>query len=107
MSEFVFLYRGDAGRSPERMQQSMQKWMAWFKGLGERAHINDRGQPPKSPTRMSPCFVRHCPKLSAMTRNFPRGAFLSMSFVTLFLPALCYFHQLQNTQNQDWVEVPR
>ena len=27
MSEYVFLYRGDeAGRSPERIQQSMQKW---------------------------------------------------------------------------------
>jgi hypothetical protein len=44
--------------------------------------------------------VRHCPKLLAMTRNLPRGAFLSMSFVTLLPPALCYFHQLQNTQNQ-------
>jgi hypothetical protein len=46
MSEYVFLYRGgEAGRSPERMQQSMQKWMAWFKGLGEKGHIKDRGQP--------------------------------------------------------------
>src|SRR5690348_6639064 len=36
MSEYVFLYRGgEAGRSPERMEQSMQKWIAWFKGLGE------------------------------------------------------------------------
>jgi len=39
MSEYVFLYRGgEAGRSPERIQQSMQKWMAWFKGLGEKGH---------------------------------------------------------------------
>jgi hypothetical protein len=53
----------------------------------------------KSPTRMSLCFVRHCPKLLAMTRNLPRGAFLSMSFVTLLPPALCYFHQLQNPQS--------
>jgi hypothetical protein len=46
MSEYVFLYRGgEAGRSPERMQQSMQKWMAWFKSLGEQGHIKDRGQP--------------------------------------------------------------
>lgn len=46
MSEFVYLYRGgEAGRSPERMQQSMQKWMAWFKELGENGHIKDRGQP--------------------------------------------------------------
>jgi hypothetical protein len=37
MSEFVYLYRGgEAGRSPERMQQTMQKWMAWFKDLAEK-----------------------------------------------------------------------
>ena len=46
MSEFVFLYRGgEAGRSPEQMQQTMQKWMAWFKDLAEKGHIKDRGQP--------------------------------------------------------------
>src|SRR5260370_25818815 len=46
MSEYVFLYRGgEAGRSPERVQQSMQKWMAWFKELGQQGHIKDQGQP--------------------------------------------------------------
>jgi hypothetical protein len=46
MSEYVFLYRGVASdRSPEQMQQSMQKWMAWLKQLGEKGHIKDRGQP--------------------------------------------------------------
>ena len=46
MNEFVFLYRGgEAGRSPERMQQTMQKWMAWFKELAEKGHVIDRGQP--------------------------------------------------------------
>ena len=46
MSEFVFLYRGgEAGRSPERAQQMMQKWMAWLKDLGEKGHIKDQGQP--------------------------------------------------------------
>ena len=46
MSEFVFLYRGgEAGRSPDQMQQTMQKWMAWFKDLAEKGHIKDRGQP--------------------------------------------------------------
>jgi hypothetical protein len=46
MNEFVFLYRGgEAGRSPERAQQMMQKWMAWFKELGEKGHLKDRGQP--------------------------------------------------------------
>ena len=46
MSEFVYLYRGgEAGRSPERMQQSMQKWMAWLKDLTGKGHIKDQGQP--------------------------------------------------------------
>jgi hypothetical protein len=46
MSEFVFLYRGgEAGGSPEKMQQVMQKWMAWFKGLAEKGNVKDQGQP--------------------------------------------------------------
>jgi hypothetical protein len=46
MSEFLYLYRGgESGRSPERMQQIMQKWMAWLKELGESGHIKDQGQP--------------------------------------------------------------
>jgi hypothetical protein len=46
MSEYVYLYRGGArDRSPEQMQQSMQKWMAWLKDLGEQGHIKDRGLP--------------------------------------------------------------
>jgi hypothetical protein len=46
MSEFVFLYRGsEAGRSPERAQQMMQKWMTWMKELGAKGHIKDQGHP--------------------------------------------------------------
>jgi hypothetical protein len=46
MSEYVFLYRGgEVGTSPERAQQSIQKWMAWFKELGQKGHIKDQGQP--------------------------------------------------------------
>jgi hypothetical protein len=46
MSEFVFLYRGGArDRSPEQMQQMMQKWMTWMKDLGANGHLKDRGQP--------------------------------------------------------------
>jgi hypothetical protein len=46
MSEYVFLYRGgEAGRSPERIQQSMQKWMAWFKELAEKGHVKNQGHP--------------------------------------------------------------
>lgn len=46
MNEFLFLYRGgEASRSPEKMQQSMQKWMAWFKQLSENGHIKHPGHP--------------------------------------------------------------
>ena len=46
MSEFVYLYRGgERGTSPAIAQQTMQKWMAWFKDLTEKGHIKDRGQP--------------------------------------------------------------
>ena len=46
MSQFVYLYRGaERGRSPEKMQEMMQKWMAWMKQLSENGHIKDPGQP--------------------------------------------------------------
>ena len=46
MSEYVLLYHGgEAGRSPEKMQQSMQKWMAWFKDMAEKGHVKNQGQP--------------------------------------------------------------
>jgi hypothetical protein len=46
MSQFIYLYRGgDREASPERMQQIMQKWMAWMKELADEGHMKDRGQP--------------------------------------------------------------
>ncbi len=46
MNEFVFLYRGsEPGRSPERAQQMMQKWMTWLKELADGGNLKDRGQP--------------------------------------------------------------
>ena len=48
MSEFLYVYRGGgnrAERSPEQMQQVMQKWMAWMQGLAEKGHLKDRGHP--------------------------------------------------------------
>jgi hypothetical protein len=46
MSEFLYLYRGGVrGASPEQMQQTMQKWMAWFKQLSEKGHITNMGHP--------------------------------------------------------------
>lgn len=38
MQKYMFLFRGGedarAASSPEEMQQHLQKWGAWFKGLG-------------------------------------------------------------------------
>ncbi len=51
MSEFLYLYRSTteasqaAMGSPERMQQSMQAWMAWMKQLAAQGHIKDQGHP--------------------------------------------------------------
>jgi hypothetical protein len=46
MSEYVFLYRGgESGRSPERWQEMMQKWMAWMKDVREKGHLKDQGHP--------------------------------------------------------------
>jgi hypothetical protein len=51
MSAFVYLYRRDEAvsrasmTSPEQMQKSMQKWMAWMKELAEKGHIKDQGHP--------------------------------------------------------------
>jgi hypothetical protein len=46
MSEFTFLFRGrDMSASPERMQQTTQKWLAWFKELGANGYIKEPGHP--------------------------------------------------------------
>src|ERR1700733_12981217 len=51
MSQFLYLYRmADAARqeamgTPERAQQSMQRWMTWMKELDAKGHLKDRGQP--------------------------------------------------------------
>ncbi len=46
MSEYVFLYRGgETNRSPEQYQQSLQKWMAWFKEMADKGHVKNMGHP--------------------------------------------------------------
>jgi hypothetical protein len=46
MSEFLYIYRGgEREGSPEKMQEVMQKWMAWLKDLGQKGHLKDQGQP--------------------------------------------------------------
>jgi hypothetical protein len=46
MSEFTFLFRGrDTSSSPEQMQKTMQKWVAWFKELNEKGQVKEPGHP--------------------------------------------------------------
>ena len=51
MSQFLYLYRmTEASRqenmgTPERAQQSMQRWMKWMNDLDAKGHLKDRGQP--------------------------------------------------------------
>jgi hypothetical protein len=46
MSEFTYLFRGrETSASPEQMQKTMEKWVAWFKDLGAKGHIKDPGHP--------------------------------------------------------------
>jgi hypothetical protein len=46
MSEFTYLYRGrEVSASPEQMQKTMEKWVAWFKELGANGHLKDPGHP--------------------------------------------------------------
>jgi hypothetical protein len=46
MSEFLYLYRGGNGAmNPEEMQKIMQRWMGWFKELGDKGNLKDAGHP--------------------------------------------------------------
>jgi len=46
MSEFTYLFRGrETSPSPDQMQKTMEKWLAWMKELGASGHIKDRGNP--------------------------------------------------------------
>ena len=51
MGEFVFLYRNtqeayrETFSSPEKAQQSMTKWRAWFKDLGDKGYLKNPGLP--------------------------------------------------------------
>lgn len=50
MSQFVYLFRASAAEqreamSPERVQQSIQAMLAWFKDLEARGHLKNPGLP--------------------------------------------------------------
>jgi hypothetical protein len=46
MSEFVFLYRRPAmSWTVQQMQESMEKWQAWFKTMEQSGHLANYGHP--------------------------------------------------------------
>jgi len=47
MSEFVYLYRRPAQPrgTPQQMQETVQRWQAWFKDIEQRGHLANYGQP--------------------------------------------------------------
>ncbi|MFZ5890431.1 MAG: YciI family protein [Myxococcota bacterium] len=51
MSEFVFLFRSSeddyqqAMGTPERAQQSMQRWLTWIRELEQNGNLKNPGQP--------------------------------------------------------------
>lgn len=50
MSQFVYLFRASAADTraamgPERVQQSLQAMMAWFKDLESKGHLKNPGLP--------------------------------------------------------------
>ena len=51
MSEFVYLFRASEAAqrehmgTPERVQQTMQAWLAWIRELESKGHLKNRGQP--------------------------------------------------------------
>ena len=46
MSDFAYFFRGrDTSASPEQMQKTMEKWVAWFRELGAKGVIKDQGNP--------------------------------------------------------------
>jgi len=46
MSEFTLLFRGrDGSASPDQMQKTTQKWVAWLKELNEKGHVKFPGNP--------------------------------------------------------------
>jgi hypothetical protein len=46
MSEFTLLFRGrDRSAAPDQARRTAQKFLAWFKELGEQGHMKDPGHP--------------------------------------------------------------
>jgi hypothetical protein len=47
MSQFVYLYRLPAQptATPQQMQETLQKWLAWFGDLEAKGHLASFGQP--------------------------------------------------------------
>ena len=74
MSQFLYLYRmADTARqeamgTPERAQQSMQRWMTWMRDLETQGHLTDRGQPLEAHAESSGLITRCNDSPAAMVR---------------------------------------
>src|SRR6516225_10975329 len=59
MSEFTYLFRGGlSSASPDQRQKHMERWVAWFKELGEKGVISDPRNPPGHPLEAGGKVVR-------------------------------------------------
>ncbi len=49
MSEFLYIYRGSAkSQSPARLQQNVQRWVTWFRELGDEGDVKSPNPPMES-----------------------------------------------------------
>src|SRR4051812_38066985 len=45
MKDFLYLFRSSPpSYSPKEMQEQMQLWMTWMKGLSDNGHLKSRGE---------------------------------------------------------------
>ena len=59
ISEFTYLFRGGlSSASPDQRQKHMERWVAWFKELGEKGVISDPRNPPGHPLEAGGKVVR-------------------------------------------------
>jgi hypothetical protein len=45
MSEFTYVFRGDATASSEQLQKTIQKWDSWVKELSAKGYVREAGRP--------------------------------------------------------------
>jgi hypothetical protein len=81
MTEFTFLLRGrNFATSPAESQQTLERWVAWFKDLGDQGQLEDPGHPLAVEGRFS--VGRRLPPIRNLSENncpARRGSNVNMS----------------------------